>query len=333
MATTSLRGREPGAPRVFAVLLVPGLSLMSLACAIEPLRSLNRLVDRQAYVWRLASLAGEAVAASNGIPIPTVPLAEALVGADTLLVCGGLRIRTPDERTILAALRKAVRAGVTLGSLSTGAYLLARAGLLDGYRCTIHWENRAAFTEQFPDVVCTGKIYEIDRDRLTCSGGTAGIDMMLQIVASEHGEELAQRVANQFHHERIRDRREDQRGGRLEHVAGLPVSVRTAIGLMQRHIEDPLSIADLARRIALSPRQLERLFLRLEGVSPARYYLSVRIDRARELLLYSDRSIIDVAVASGFTSTSHFSHWFKRLQGIRPSELRSRPALARDPHA
>lgn len=319
-----LIGRERGEPKTFVFLLVDGLSLMSLASAIEPLRSFNRLADRPAYRWRLASLAGEPVAASNGIPLPTEPLAACLIDADTLFVCGGLRIRAPDERRLLTGLRQALRAGVALGSLSTGAYLLARAGLLDGYRCTIHWENQPAFEEEFPDLTCTGKIYEIDRDRLTCSGGTASMDMMLHLIAETHGEESAQRVANQFHHERIRDKREDQRGGRLEHVAGLPRSMRTAIGLMQTHIEDPLSIAELARQVGLSPRQLERLFLRFESVTPARYYLGLRIDRAREFLLYSERSLIDVAVATGFTSTSHFSHWFKRLQGSRPTELRGR---------
>jgi transcriptional regulator GlxA family with amidase domain len=298
--------------------------MMSLASAIEPLRSLNRLADRRAYEWRLTSLDGETVSASNGIPLVTEPLATALAEVDVILVCGGLRIQPPHERQLLAALRRAVRAGVSLGSLSTGTYLLARAGLLDGYRCTIHWENRPAFREEFPHLDCTGKIYEIDRDRLTCSGGTAALDMMLHLIAEEHGEELAQRVANQFHHERIRNERDEQRGGRLEHAAGLPSAMRVALGLMQRHVEEPLSIAELARRVGLSPRQLERLFLRYEQVTPARYYLRLRIDRARELLLYSDRAIIDVAVAAGFTSTSHFSHWFRRLLGVRPTEMRSR---------
>lgn len=317
-------GSNEGRSGRFVFLLVDGLSMMSLASAIEPLRSLNRLADRQAYEWRLASLGGETIAASNGIPLPTVPLLPALEAADVLLVCGGLRIQAPHERQLLAALRRASRAGVRLGSLSTGTYLLARAGLLDGYRCTIHWENRPAFQEEFPQLDCTGKIYEIDRDRLTCSGGTAAMDMMLHLIAEEHGEELSQRVANQFHHERIRNHRDEQRGGRLEHTAGLPPSMRVAIGLMQRHIEDPISIAELARKVGLSARQLERLFLRYEQVTPARYYLGLRIDRARELLLYSERAIIDVAVAAGFTSTSHFSHWFRRLQGLRPTEMRGR---------
>lgn len=298
--------------------------MMSLASAIEPLRSLNRLIDRQAWSWRLASLDGRVVAASNGIPLTTEPADTAIKGADYLFVCGGLRIKSLDERRYLSILRKAARAGTAVGALSTGTYLLARAGLLDGYSSTIHWENRPAFQEEFPDLVCTDKLYEIDRDRLTCSGGTAAMDMMLHLIIERHGADLARRVANQFHHDRIRDARDRQSGGRQERMASLPPPLRTAVGLMQRHVEETISIAEIARRTGKSPRQLERLFLRYLDMSPARYYVSLRIDHARELLLYSDRPILEVAIAAGFTSTSHFAQWFKRLQGVRPSQLRGR---------
>ncbi|WP_406857798.1 GlxA family transcriptional regulator [Alsobacter sp. KACC 23698] len=305
-------------------LLVEGVSMMSLASGVEPLRSLNRLIGRDAWRWRLASLDGAPVEASNGIPLATVPVDEALAGADFLFVCGGLRIQSVDERRYLNVLRQAVRAKIAVGSLSTGTYLLARAGLLDGYRCTIHWENRPAFQEEFPELTCTDKLFEIDRDRLTCSGGVAAMDMMLHLIAERHGADLARRVANQFHHERIRDERDNQSGGRLERLANLPRPVRSAVHLMQGAIEDTLSIAAIAERVGMSPRQLERLFLRYLDVTPARYYLALRVDRARELLLYSDCPILEVAIATGFTSTSHFAYWFKRLHGVRPSGVRVR---------
>lgn len=316
----------PAGTQTVTLLLVEGFAMMSLAAAIEPLRSLNRLIDREAWRWRLASLDGGVLAASNGIPIPTEPAETALPGSHYFLVCGGLRIQSVDERRYLAILRKAVRSGVRVGSLSTGTYLLARAGLLDGYRSTIHWENRPAFQEEFPDLVCTDKLYEIDRDRMTCSGGTAAMDLMLHLITERHGADLARRVANQFHHDRIRDERDNQSGGRLERMSSLPPAVRHALKLMQRHVEDTISIAEIAEKVGMSPRQLERLFLRYLQTSPARYYLSLRIDRARELLLYSDRPVLEVAIAAGFTSTSHFAHWFKKLQGVRPSQLRGRPA-------
>jgi transcriptional regulator GlxA family with amidase domain len=317
--------------RIVTLLLVEGFSMMSVASAIEPLRSLNRLIDREAWRWRLASLDGAVLSASNGIPLPTETVEAALAGADYLFVCGGLRIQSVDERHYLAVLRKAARTGMAVGSLSTGTYLLARAGLLDGYRSTIHWENRPAFQEEFPDLVCTDKLYEIDRERLTCSGGTAAMDMMLQLIIERHGADFARRVANQFHHDRIRDERDNQSGGRQERLASLPPPVRAAIRLMQRHVEDTISIAQIAEKTGMSARQIERLFLRYLEMSPARYYLSLRIDRARELLLYSDRAILEVAIATGFTSTSHFAHWFKRLQGVRPSQLRGRGAAEIEP--
>jgi transcriptional regulator GlxA family with amidase domain len=321
-----VKGDQPDSTRVVTLLLVDGFSMMSVASAIEPLRSLNRLIDREAWRWRLASLDGSGLAASNGILLPTEPAETALPGSDYLFVCGGLRIQSVDERRYLSVLRKAARNGVAVGSLSTGTYLLARAGLLDGYRSTIHWENRPAFQEEFPHLVCTDKLYEIDRDRLTCSGGSAAMDLMLHLIIERHGADLARRVANQFHHDRIRDERDNQSGGRLERLVNLPPPVRTAIRLMQRHVEDTISLAEIAARTGISARQIERLFLRYLEMSPARYYLSLRIDRARELLLYSDRPILEVAVATGFTSTSHFAHWFKRLQGVRPSQVRGRVA-------
>jgi transcriptional regulator GlxA family with amidase domain len=318
-------------PQTFAFLLVPGLSMMSLSSAIEPLRSLNRLVRYEAYRWCLASLDGVPVEASNGIAFPALSHGEALDKADFFFVCGGLRIREVDEKRYLSVLRQAARRRIPVGSLSTGSYLLARAGLLSGYRCTIHWENRSAFQEDFPDLDCTNKIYEIDRDRLTCSGGTAAMDMMLHLIADGHGADLARGVANQFHHERIRDEREEQRGGRLEVLTQLPEKVRQAIGLMQRHIENPLPLPEIGRRVVLSPRQLERLFLRHAGMSPLRFYMQLRVERARELLIYSDRPVIEVAVSAGFTSTSHFATWYKRIYGVRPSDMRGRSAAAAEP--
>jgi transcriptional regulator GlxA family with amidase domain len=320
----------PSEPQVFVFLLVPELSMMSLASAIEPLRSLNRLVGREAYAWRLASLDGSPVSASNGVVFSAQHSDEALARAHYLFVCGGPRIQSPDERRYLAVLRQAARRGIAVGSLSTGTYLLARAGLLDGYRCTIHWENRPAFEEAFPELRCTSKIYEIDRDRLTCSGGTAAMDMMLHLIADRHGADLARSVANQFHHERIRDARDDQRSGRLQSAAGLPPSLQSAIRTMLCRIEDPASLPDIARGVGLSPRQLERLFLRYLKTTPLRYYMQLRIERARELLLYSDKPIIEIAILAGFTSTSHFAAWYRRVFGIRPSDARApHPALSR----
>lgn len=318
--------KEPSAQarQTFVFLVLDGVSLMSLASAIEPLRSCNRLLGHEVYRWVLASPTGEPVTVSNGIVLQTVPVETTLDEAAILFVCCGLRVHPTQERRHVAILRRAARRGVALGALSTGSYLLARAGLLAGHRCTIHWENRPAFMEDFPDLLCTDRLYEIDRGRLTCSGGIAAMDLMLRLVADRHGADLARRVANQFHHQRIRGAEDEQRGGRLDHAAGLPPALNEALRIMAAQIEEPLSIPALAARAGVSTRQLERLFRRYARMSPARYYLSLRVDRARELLTYSDRPLLEVSVASGFTSTSHFAQWFRRFHGMRPTELRER---------
>lgn len=309
-------------PRVFVFLLLPGLSLMSLASAIEPLRCLNRLMQRPAFLWRFASPTGADIEASVGIPLPTLEYQAALHGADYLFVCGGLHTEFNDERHYLKILREAGRRRLTIGSLSTGSRLLARAGLLSKYRCTIHWESRSAFQEEFPDLNCTNRLYEIDRDRLTCSGGTAAMDMMLHLISLQFGRDHARSVANQFHHKHIRNENEDQFGGRLDHLAHLPEKVRCAIDLMQHHVEEPIPVPHIALRAGLSVRQLERRFKMHAGLTPQRYYMQLRIERGRELLIYSSLSVINVALSCGFASASHFSIWYKRIFGKSPSESR-----------
>lgn len=313
-----------GEPLRFAFLMIDDISMMSLASATEPLRSANRLLGREAFRWDLCSLDGAPVIASNGVPFSARPFDQALEDCHALFVCGGVRVDPQNERPYLAALRRAAHRGRAIGALSTASYLLARAGLLDGYRCTIHWENRAAFEEDFPQLAVTDTLYEIDRNRLTCSGGTAAMDLMLHIIADRHGMDLARGVANQFHHERIREAHENQQGGRLQQIGALPRTMQRVIRVMQANMETPVPIEALAATAGISARQLERQFRSHLGMNPARYYISLRIDRAREMLLYSEQPVIDIAVAVGFASTSHFSKWFREFYSLRPSELREK---------
>ncbi|TCL05486.1 AraC family transcriptional regulator with amidase-like domain [Sodalis ligni] len=309
-------------PLVFTFLLGHDFSMMSLASAIEPLRSYNRLYEKQAFNWHLASLNGEPVVAANGIPFPTRSIDDVMPGSHYLFICGGERVVTPKyERGYQKAMRQAARAGIIIGSLSTGTFLLAKCGLLKGYRCTIHWESRSAFKEIYPDIQCTHKIFEIDRGRLTCSGGTAAMDMMLNLIAERYGDEHAASIANQFHHERIRSAEDDQRGGRPAGAA-MPAPLGAAIAVMQAHIEDPISLPEVAKRAGVGKRQLERLFAHYFDKTPQRFYLELRLEQAREMLIYSDQSIIEIAVSAGFGSTSHFAGWFRRTFGVLPSAMR-----------
>jgi transcriptional regulator GlxA family with amidase domain len=315
--------KEADAGSSFLFLLVDGLSMMSLSSAIEPLRSANRLMNKTLYSWTLASLDGNPVCASNGIELQAQKLDDVMTSVQYIFVCGGLRLDPTLEPEYLRALRRAAHTGAVIGSLSTGSHLLARAGLLEGYHCTIHWENFSAFTEEFRGLLCSGKIYEIDRDRMTCSGGIAAMDMMLQLIAEQHGPDLAVRVANQFHHERIRDSDDEQRGWRDQNHESLPRGIRRAIELMRAHVDEPLPISRIGTDIAMTSRQLERLFLRHLNATPARYYVQLRLERAHDLLVYSNVPVADIALATGFASASHLARWVRRVYLASPTDLRS----------
>ncbi len=319
----------PPSTETFGFFLVPKFSMIAFTAAVEPLRLANRMSGRDLYRWKLFSTDGQPVRASNGIALmPDAPLARAAEGGrpDAVVICGGIDVQQFDDRAAFAALRRLERQGVALGALCTGSHVLARAGLLDGYRCTIHWENLDSFAEAFPDIEVSTDLFEIDRNRFTCCGGTAALDLMLHLIGRRHGAALATSVSEQCILERIRDEHDAQR---------MPVSARlrvnhpklvAAIGLMESNLEQPLAQDDLARRIGLSRRQLERLFRRYLRKAPARHYLELRLQRARLLLLQSTLSIIDVALACGFVSASHFSKCYRQAYGRSPKQERAAPA-------
>jgi AraC family transcriptional regulator, glycine betaine-responsive activator len=227
---------------------------------------------------------------------------------------------------VFAWLRRMDRHGATVGALCTGAHILARAGLITDHRCTIHWENLPGFVEAFPDIDVAADLYEIDRNRFTCSGGTAPLDLMLSRIAQTHGDELATKVSEQCLLDRIRGPHDRQR---------MPIRIRLgvhhpklimAIELMEANIEDPLPQEQLAHYIGLSRRQLERLFRRHMGRTPAQYYLELRLERARHLLYQTDLPIMNIACACGFVSASHFSTCYRQMFGKTPRAERSEAA-------
>ncbi len=308
--------------RVFAFLLVDRFGLFSLAAAVDSIRSANRMLGRQAYSWVTASADGDAVVSSAGLPIKVDYAVPDLPPADILFVCAGLATEFPGKSKVLNTLRTWGRKGCALGGISVGAQLLAEAGQLDGYRCTIHWENRASFMERFPEIQCTANVFEIDRKRYTTAGGTTSIDLMLEIVRQDHGVEVANEVANQFHHERIRSAGDRQRVGPERDLTGKSDKLRKVVELMAESIEEPLSAVELARAAGLSVRQVERLFLRHLNMTPGRYYMRLRLERARELLRQTNMPILDVAIAAGFTSHSYFAQSYRMVFGRPPSEER-----------
>jgi transcriptional regulator GlxA family with amidase domain len=319
--------RDP--KQVFGIFLVPQFSMMAFTSAVEPLRVANRAAGRTLYQWRLISKDGLAVASSSGIEVLPHCAIAGVERLPNLIVVAGLDAPRYQDKAVFAWLRGLARRGCRVGALSTGSYLLARAGLLNGYRCTIHWENLAGFQEDFPDLEVSAELYEIDRNRFTCSGGTASLDLMLNLIAMEHGRDLATNVAENFLHERIRDTHDQQRMTLRGRLGISHPKLLTVVAMMEENLEEPLSRAEMARRAELSTRQLERLFRKYLDRTPTRYYLELRLTRARLLLTQTAMSVLDVGLACGFVSASHFSKCYREFFDKTPRDERSLvPTLA-----
>lgn len=302
-------GEEP--PRRFVFVLLPQFTLHCFASAVDSLRIANRMAGRRLYEWRLWAEGGRAVACSAGTAfVPESDLGPLHAG-DTVLLCGGLDIREATTRGLVTWLRREVRRGVAAGGLCTAAYALAKAGLLDGRRATIHWENQDSFAEEFGEVILTKSVFAIDDGRLTTAGGTSSIDLMLKVIADDHGEALAGLVADQLLYTLMRTDGESQRLSVPTRIGLRHPRLAQVIQVMEANIEEPFSPSVLARDAGLSTRQLERLFRRHLDRSPKRYYMELRLQKARNLLMQTDMSVINVALACGFASPSHFSKCYR----------------------
>lgn len=309
-------------PQSIGFLLVPNYSMIAFASALEPLRVANLVSGRELYRWHVLTLDGEQVNASNGLSTqPSIAAADA-PRLDLLLVCSGVRVREAATKSLLFWLRKFANTDTPMGAVCTGSYLLARADLLSGYRCTIHWENMASMYEEFPQIIVSPELFEIDRDRYTCAGGTAALDMMMHIIAARHGAELASAVSEVCICERIRGRNDRQRIPLRMRLGTSQPKLMKAVTLMEANLEEPISLDELSHYIGLSRRQLERLFQKYLRCVPTRYYLELRLARARQLLLQTDMSIVDVAFACGFVSAPHFSKCYRDFFGIPPRDER-----------
>ncbi|WP_082134371.1 MULTISPECIES: GlxA family transcriptional regulator [Achromobacter] len=312
---------EPGQVH-FGFLLLPNFSMIAFSGAVEVLRMANYVSRRELYRWSVMTLDGAAVQASNRLPIRPLPSRGLVDDWDALIVCGGLQVQDQVTEPVIKVLHSAARQGVALGGICTGSYALVKAGLMTGYRCAMHWENLYAVREEFPAVELTEELFVIDRDRMTSSGGTAPIDLMLGITAERFGPELAQGVSEQFMLERIRLPSERQHIPMVARVGFNRQELLNVAQLMEEHIEDPLSFRQIAVQIGLSQRQLQRMFKYYLGMSPMRYYLWLRLLRARELLLQTHMTIMGVTVACGFQSPCHFSKAYRARFGRSPSSER-----------
>ncbi len=306
----------------YAFLTLPNYSLIAVANALEPLRMANRIVGREVYEWSIVTLDGQAAIASSGLELaPTVSL-DRLGPVDILFVCGGINVKEAVSPGLLAQLRRVADRRVPLGALCTGGYALARAGLLDRFKATIHWENLSALREEFPRVRFSNQLFTIDRDRFTCSGGTAPLDLMLNLIQIKLGSRISQLVSEQFIVDRVRTDTDRQYVPLRAQIGLANRGLIRVAQLMEENIEKPLSLDRIARATGLSRRQIERLFKRDLNCVPKRYYLEMRLRRARELLLQTAMPIMDITAACGFQSPPHFSKCYRNQFGHPPSAER-----------
>ncbi|SAL55353.1 transcriptional regulator [Caballeronia arvi] len=305
-------------------LLLENFSLIALGAAVDPLRTANMLVERTVYEYTLIGANGDVVRSSDGIRVlPDIAMPEAS-GFDAVFVVGPNPIPRKGIGAIMDWLRLQARRGSALGGLDTGSYFLARAGLLNGYRCTIHWEDQDTLLEQFPKLTVSNRLYEVDRDRYTCSGGVAPLDLMVHLLALPPGSAaLAARVLELLVAER-RGHEERQVTSLRQYIGDAHAQLDEALQVMESNIEETLSIAEIAAFVKVSQRQLERWFHERLGKTPAQAYLEIRLLRARQLLYRTARSLEDVCTRTGFTSLTHFSTRYKAQFHISPIADRRR---------
>jgi transcriptional regulator GlxA family with amidase domain len=311
-------------PKRLGFLILPNFSLIAFSSAIEPLRMANWVTGEDYYETVLISHDGEAVASSFGVQTLVDCSLANMPALDAIFVCGASPIARTGNEAVIGWLRKQARSNIAIGGIGTGSYLLACAGLLNNYRATIHWWDIANLKDEFPNTLVTNNLFEIDGKRYTCSGGTAAMDMMLFLIGREHGMDLAATISEQFVYERMRSSEEQQRIPLKARIGSSQPKLIEAVTLMEMNIEEPLSTDDLSFHVGVSRRHLERLFKKHLQTVPSKYYLDLRLEHARHLLRQSDKTILQIGLACGFTSASYFSTAYRSHYGITPREERKR---------
>ena len=318
-------------PRRFIFVLLDQFTMLCFASAVECLRLANRVAGHPLYEWQIIGEGGETACCSNGCTFQLDGDLSELDRDDVVMLCGGLNVQAATTKRMLNWVRREARRGVTMAGLCTAGYTMAKAGLLDGKRATIHWENQDSFLEEFEDVDLTKSVFVMDGNRMTTAGGTASLDLMLKIIAQDHGEALANEIADTLIYSSIRTDQDTQRLSIPTRIGVRHPKLSKVIQIMEANIEEPISPAVLAKDVGMSTRQLERLFRRYLSRSPKRYYMELRLQKARNLLMQTDMTVINVALACGFASPSHFSKCYRSHYDTTP--YRERGTLAGTPHA
>lgn len=316
LSKQDMTGQGARACRV-GVFPVPGFALTSYAATVEPLRAANLLSRRPLYEVIHFGPAGGVQSSGAAAVAPDHPPGASVPLDMLLVVAGGDPFRFHDC-AVFAWLRQLARAGVRIGGVSGGSVVLAQAGLLSGRRITVHWEHAPMLAERFPDILIERRLYVIDRDRVTCGGGIAPLDLMHALIAQQHGPAFARLVSDWFLHTEIRSDAAPQRGGIAERIGSHSPHVLSAVAAMEDHVADPLSLSQLALVAGVTPRHLNRLFTAAFGASAMEYYRQFRLSVGKRLVRDSVLSIGDIAAATGFANPGHFSNLYLARYGTRP---------------
>jgi transcriptional regulator GlxA family with amidase domain len=303
-------------------LLVDGFALMSYASASEPFRAANLLAGQEIYNVRNISVHGGQSQSSGGAVVRTRAQVGEQVDYDLLIVVAGGDPSSFRDKRVFQWLRHLARRGVSLGGVSGGPLILAAAGLMEGRRMTVHWLHAPALVEISPSLLLEKSIYVIDRDRYTCAGGIAPLDMMHALIASHHGDEFATRVSEWFMHTNVRASGQPQRAGFVARYGTTSAPVIRAIEVMENHVGDPLDLGQISSLSGVGPRQLNRLFSEKLGSGTMAFYRDIRLEKAKNLLSESPLSITEIALATGFCSSAHFAKSFRNKFGSPPSSFR-----------
>jgi AraC family transcriptional regulator, carnitine catabolism transcriptional activator len=314
---------DAGVTRNYAFVLVPGFTLLAFSSAVEPLRIANQLSQRPLYRWDVQSETGGPVASSSGITVGTEPIPEAFNRDTRVFVCSGNPPSAAGTPPIVAVLQRHHRFGGIVGGICTGAVALARAGLLKDRRFTLHWENQPGFIETFPQFTPTENRFETESRVMTCGGGAASTDMMLSVIASDYGNDLATMVSEMCLRTVMAGVAPEQRSSIAAVMELRNPLLASLIKTMNDHLDDPILLRDLARTAGYSRRHLERLFVTSLGKTPGEFYRDLRLDRGRNLLITTDLTLLDISAACGFASVAHFSKCFKDRFGMPPTKLKT----------
>jgi len=306
----------------FSFVLIPGFSLVAFSCAIDALRGANLILDQQFYDWDSLSPEGKPIVSSSDIEVPTTSIFKN-PDTDLIAICGGVSSHTYENAELTRWLHDQAKEGKKIGAISDGSYIAAEAGLFDQAPSTIHWRCQDAYRERFPDLDVKASMLEISEKRFSCAGGTASLDLMLHFIREVHGGELVSLIAQNFFHDTVRDGTREQHLMNAFRIAGKNPILSEAILLMESHLEQRLNIAQIADRVKISRRQLDRIFQQSMKKSPQEFYRDLRLTRASILLAQTNMSVGEIAVGCGFQTASHLGQHFKKRFGNTPGAYRN----------